>query len=85
MLRAYVLDFGGSWDKHLPLVEFSYNNIYHASIDMPPYEALYRRRCRTHVCWGEIGQKEIGSAKMVKETSENFDLIRDKMKAAQDK
>jgi transposase InsO family protein len=49
MMRACVIDFGGSWDNHLPLVEFSYNNSYHASIDMPPYEALYGRRCQTPV------------------------------------
>ncbi|KAJ9546782.1 hypothetical protein OSB04_019325 [Centaurea solstitialis] len=47
MLRACVLDFGGSWDTYLPLAEFSYNNSYHASIGMPPYEMLYGRRCRT--------------------------------------
>ncbi|KAJ9557882.1 hypothetical protein OSB04_012496 [Centaurea solstitialis] len=56
MLRACVLDFGGSWDSHLPLVEFSYNNSFHASIGMPPYEMLYGRRCRTPVCWGETAQ-----------------------------
>jgi hypothetical protein len=61
MLHACVIDFDGSWDDHLPLVEFSYNNSYHASIGMPPYEANYGRKCRTPVCWGEIGQKEIGS------------------------
>nr|GFC80405.1 reverse transcriptase domain-containing protein [Tanacetum cinerariifolium] len=41
MLRACVIDFGSSWDKHLPLVEFSYNNSYHASIKAAPFEALY--------------------------------------------
>ncbi|KAJ9546714.1 hypothetical protein OSB04_019257 [Centaurea solstitialis] len=53
MLRAYVLDFGGSWDTYLPLAELSYNNSYHASIGMPPYGMLYGRRCRTLICWGE--------------------------------
>ncbi|GJR21820.1 putative reverse transcriptase domain-containing protein [Tanacetum coccineum] len=47
MLRAYVIDFGSSWDRHLPLVEFSYNNSYHASIKAAPYEALYGRKCRS--------------------------------------
>ncbi|KAI3775824.1 hypothetical protein L1987_45578 [Smallanthus sonchifolius] len=60
MLRACIIDFGGSWDSHLPLVEFSYNNSYHASIGMPPYEMLYGRKCRTPICWGEVGQKELG-------------------------
>jgi hypothetical protein len=49
MLQACVIDFGGSWDDHLPLVEFSYDNSYHASIGMPPYEALYGRKCQTTV------------------------------------
>ena len=50
MLRACVIDFGGSWNKYLPLVEFSYNNSYHASIQMAPFEALYGRRCRSPIC-----------------------------------
>ena len=54
MLRACIIDFGGSWDYHLSLAEFSYNNSYHATIGMPPYEMLYGRRCRTPVCWGSI-------------------------------
>ncbi|GJR33846.1 putative reverse transcriptase domain-containing protein [Tanacetum coccineum] len=53
MLRACVIDFGSSWDRHLPLVEFSYNNSYHASIKAAPYEALYKRKCRSPVCWSE--------------------------------
>ncbi|KAI3797434.1 hypothetical protein L1987_32691 [Smallanthus sonchifolius] len=71
MLRACVIDFDGSWDSHLPLAEFSYNNSYHTTIGMPPYEMLYGRRCRTPVCWGEIGQKELGSLEVVRETSES--------------
>ncbi|GJS07228.1 putative reverse transcriptase domain-containing protein [Tanacetum coccineum] len=55
MLRACVIDFRSSWDRHLPLVEFSYNNSYHASIKVAPYEALYGRKCRSHVCWSEVG------------------------------
>ncbi|GKC01148.1 putative reverse transcriptase domain-containing protein, partial [Tanacetum coccineum] len=49
MLRACVIDFGSSWDRHFPLVEFSYNNSYHASIKAAPYEALYGRKCRSHI------------------------------------
>jgi hypothetical protein len=85
MLRACVIDFGDSWDDHLPLVEFSYNNSYHASIGMPRYEALYGRNFRTPTCYGEVGQKEIGSKEMVKETVEKFELIKARMKAAQDR
>ncbi|KAJ9548848.1 hypothetical protein OSB04_021391 [Centaurea solstitialis] len=83
MLRACLLDFGGSWDSHLPLVEFSYNNSYHASIGMPPYEMLYGRRCRTPVCWGEVGQRELGSTEIVQKTTEGIQLIRDRLRAAQ--
>ena len=50
MLWACVLDFGGSWDTYLPLAEFSYNNNYYVSIDRPPFEMLYGRKCRTPIC-----------------------------------
>ncbi|GJT93229.1 putative reverse transcriptase domain-containing protein [Tanacetum coccineum] len=56
MLRACVIDFGGSWDVHLPLAEFSYNNSYHTSIRCAPFEALYGRKCRSPVLWAEIGE-----------------------------
>ncbi|KAI3819720.1 hypothetical protein L1987_13568 [Smallanthus sonchifolius] len=85
MLRACIIDFGGSWDSHLPLAEFSYNNSHQVTIGMPPYEMLYGRRCRTPVCWGVIGQKELGSLEVVRETSERFDQIKARMKAAQDR
>ena len=49
MLRACVIDFKGSWEDHLPLIEFSYNNSYHSSIGMAPFEAPYGRRCRSPV------------------------------------
>ncbi|KAJ9539506.1 LOW QUALITY PROTEIN: hypothetical protein OSB04_032239 [Centaurea solstitialis] len=83
MLRACVLDFGGSWDTYLPLAEFSYNNSFHASIGMPPYEMLYGRRCRTPVCWGEVGQRELGSTEIVQKTTESIELIREHLKTAQ--
>ncbi|GJT94596.1 putative reverse transcriptase domain-containing protein [Tanacetum coccineum] len=57
MLRACVIDFGNGWVKHLPLVEFSYNNSYHASIRAAPFEALYGQKCRSPVCWAEIKQR----------------------------
>ncbi|GKD91261.1 putative reverse transcriptase domain-containing protein [Tanacetum coccineum] len=56
MLRACVIDFGNGWVKHLPLVEFSYNNSYHASIKAAPFEALYGQKCRSPVCWAEVGE-----------------------------
>ncbi|GJX91695.1 putative reverse transcriptase domain-containing protein [Tanacetum coccineum] len=55
MLRACVIDFGSGWDKHLSLAEFSYNNSYHASIKAAPFKALYGRKCRSLVCWNEVG------------------------------
>ncbi|GKB93762.1 reverse transcriptase domain-containing protein [Tanacetum coccineum] len=54
MLRACVIDFRKGWEKHLPLVEFSYNNNYHASIKAEPFEALYGRKCRSPVYWAEV-------------------------------
>ncbi|GJU10978.1 reverse transcriptase domain-containing protein [Tanacetum coccineum] len=54
MLRACIIDFGKGWEKHLLLVEFSYNNSYHASIKAAPFEALYGRKCRSPVCWDEV-------------------------------
>ncbi|GKE66530.1 putative reverse transcriptase domain-containing protein [Tanacetum coccineum] len=59
MLRACVIDFGKGWVKHLPLAEFSYNNSYHASIKAAPYEALYCRKCRSPVCWAEVGEAQL--------------------------
>ncbi|CAN4115287.1 unnamed protein product [Withania somnifera] len=56
MPRACVLDFKGSWDDHLPLIEFAYNNSYHSSIKMAPYEALYGRKCRSPIGWFEVGE-----------------------------
>ncbi|GJV93174.1 putative reverse transcriptase domain-containing protein [Tanacetum coccineum] len=57
MLRAYVIDFGNGWVKHLPLVEFSYKNSYHVSIKAAPFEPLYGQKCRSPVCWAEIKQR----------------------------
>ena len=51
MLRGCVMEFPGSWDRYIPLMESAYNNIYQSSIGMEPYETLYGRRCRTPVCW----------------------------------
>ncbi|GJX80903.1 putative reverse transcriptase domain-containing protein [Tanacetum coccineum] len=70
MLRACVIDFGSSWDRHLPLVEFSYNNSYHASIKAAPFEALYGRKCRSPVCWSEVGDSQLTGPELVRETTE---------------
>nr|GEW55852.1 putative reverse transcriptase domain-containing protein [Tanacetum cinerariifolium] len=72
MLRACVIDFGSSWDKHLPLVEFSYNNSYHASIKAAPFESLYGRKCRAPVCWSEVGESQLTDPELVQETTEKI-------------
>nr|GFC26134.1 putative reverse transcriptase domain-containing protein [Tanacetum cinerariifolium] len=59
MLRACAIDFGKGWVNHLPLVEFAYNNSYHATIKAAPFEALYGRKCRSPVCWTEVGEAQI--------------------------
>ncbi|GJZ39914.1 putative reverse transcriptase domain-containing protein [Tanacetum coccineum] len=82
MLRACVMDFGGSWDTHLPLVEFSYNNSYHKSIKCSPFEALYGRKCRSPVIWNEVGESQLIGPELVQETTEKIVLIRERLKTA---
>nr|GEX74078.1 hypothetical protein [Tanacetum cinerariifolium] len=64
ILRACVIDFRNGWVKHLPLIEFSYNNSYHASIKAAPFKALYRRKCRSPVCWVEVRQAQLTGPEM---------------------
>ena len=75
-LRASVLDLKGSWEEHLPLVEFAYNNSYQVSIQVEPYEALYGRPCRSLVCWTEVGERPSTGPDLIRDTSEKVDLIR---------
>ncbi|GJZ68082.1 putative reverse transcriptase domain-containing protein [Tanacetum coccineum] len=72
MLRACAIDFGKGWVNHLPLVEFSYNNSYHASIKAAPFEALYGRKCRSPVCWAEVGEVQLTGPEIVQETTEKI-------------
>ncbi|CAJ2668539.1 unnamed protein product [Trifolium pratense] len=83
LLRACVLEQNVNWDSCLPLVEFTYNNSYHSSIGMAPFEALYGRRCRTPLCWYETGEGAILGPEIVQETTEKIRMIREKMKASQ--
>ncbi|GJT56275.1 putative reverse transcriptase domain-containing protein [Tanacetum coccineum] len=76
MLRAYVIDIGNGWVRHLPLVEFSYNNSYHASIKAAPFEALYGQKCRSPVCWAEVGQVQLTGPEMVQEITKK---VRDRV------
>ncbi|GJX41350.1 putative reverse transcriptase domain-containing protein [Tanacetum coccineum] len=85
MLRACVINFGKGWVKHLPLVEFSYNNSYHASIKAAPYEALYGQKCRSPVCWAEVGEAKLTGPDMIQETTKKIVLIKQRIQAAQDR
>nr|GEX47465.1 reverse transcriptase domain-containing protein [Tanacetum cinerariifolium] len=85
MLRAYVIDSGKGWVKHLPLAEFSYNNNYHASIKAAPYEALYGRKCRSLVCWAEVGEAQLTGPKMIQETTKKIVSIKQRIQADQDR
>ncbi|GKC07261.1 putative reverse transcriptase domain-containing protein [Tanacetum coccineum] len=85
MLRACAIDFGKGWVNHLPLVEFSYNNSYHASIKAAPFEALYGRKCRSPVCWTEVGEAQILGPELIQETTEKIVQIKQRMQAARDR
>ncbi|GJU46197.1 putative reverse transcriptase domain-containing protein [Tanacetum coccineum] len=85
MLRVYVLDFGGSWDVHLPLFEFSYNNSYHSSVRCAPFKALYGRKCRSLIMWAEVGEGQLIGPESVQETTGNISQIKDRLKAARDR
>ncbi|GJZ51897.1 putative reverse transcriptase domain-containing protein [Tanacetum coccineum] len=85
MLRACVIDFGGSWDVHLPLAEFSYNNSYHSRIRCAPFEALYGRKCRSPVLWVEIRESRLIGPELVQETTDKVVLIKDKLKVVRDR
>ncbi|GJQ99201.1 putative reverse transcriptase domain-containing protein [Tanacetum coccineum] len=76
MLRACVIYFGGSWDTHLPLAEFSYNNSYHSSIRCAPFEALYKRRCRSPILLAEVGENRLIGPEMAQETTDKVVLIK---------
>ena len=95
MLRAYVIDFVKSWDTHLPLIEFSYKNSYHTSIKAAPFEALYVRKCRSPVCWTEVGDTQLARTQVndstltgpeiIHETTEKIVQIRERLKTARDR
>ncbi|KAA0059961.1 pol protein [Cucumis melo var. makuwa] len=83
MLRACVLEFSGSWDSHLHLMEFAYNNSYQATIDMTPFEALYGKCCRSPICWGEVGEQRMLDSELVQTTNAAIQKIRARMLIAQ--
>ncbi|KAL0539433.1 hypothetical protein IC582_023645 [Cucumis melo] len=83
MLRSCVLEFSESWDSHLHLMEFAYNNGYQATIGMAPFKALYGRCCTSLVCWGEIGEQRLLGPKLVQTTNAAIQKIRARMLTAQ--
>ena len=84
MLRACSLDFKGSQDDHLPLVEFDYNNGYHYSFGTTPYEVVYGRKCRSPLCWDKIGEKKILGPELVQHTKQSIEKIRKRLVTTQD-
>ncbi|GJW83288.1 putative reverse transcriptase domain-containing protein [Tanacetum coccineum] len=85
MLRVSVLDFEGSWDVHLTLVEFSYNNSYHSSVRCASFEALYGRKCRSPIMWAEVGEGQMIGPELVQDTTEKISQINDRLKADRDR
>ena len=85
MLRGCVMEFSGSWDRYISLMEFSYNNSFQSSIGMAPYEALYDQKCRTPVCWTELNEHKVTGPDIVKDTEEKVQVIRERLKAASDR
>nr|GFA47206.1 putative reverse transcriptase domain-containing protein [Tanacetum cinerariifolium] len=85
ILRAGAIDFGKGWVNHFPLVEFSYNNSYHASIKAAPFEALYGRKCHSPICWIEVGETQILGPELIQETIEKIVQIKQRMQAAHDR
>ena len=79
------MEFTGSWDRYIPLIEFAYNNSYQSSIGMAPYEALYGRRYRTLVCWTELNEHKVIGPNIVKDTEGTVQVIRQRLKAVSDR
>nr|GEW23617.1 putative reverse transcriptase domain-containing protein [Tanacetum cinerariifolium] len=85
ILRACVIDFGKGWERHLPLVEFSYNNSYHASIKAASFEALYGRKCRSPICWAEVGDAQLTGPEIIQETTEKIVQIKQRLQATRNR
>ncbi|GKE21267.1 putative reverse transcriptase domain-containing protein [Tanacetum coccineum] len=85
ILRACVMDFRKGWDRHLPLIEFSYNNSYHTTIKAAPFEALYGRKCRSPICWAEVGDAQLTGPEIVRETTEKIIQIKHRLQASRDR
>nr|GEW69900.1 retrotransposon protein, putative, Ty3-gypsy subclass [Tanacetum cinerariifolium] len=82
MLRSCAFKWTGNWDEYLCLVEFAYNNSWHASINGAPFELLYGRKCRAPICWNEVGERVIEGPELVKVTNEKVVIAKEKLKEA---
>ena len=80
-----MIDYKGSWDRHIPLVEFVYNNSFQSSIGITPYEALYGRKCITPLCWTKLSEKKIIGPDLIQEIEEKVKVIRERLKVAMDR
>ncbi|GJV47987.1 putative reverse transcriptase domain-containing protein [Tanacetum coccineum] len=85
MLLACVIDFRKGWDKHLPLIELSYNNSYHTSIKATPFEALYGRKCQSPICWAEVGDAQLTGLEIIRETTKKIIQIKHRLQASRDR
>ena len=85
MLRSCVIDYEGSWDRHIPLVEFVCNNNFQSSIGIKPYEALYGRKCITPLCWTELSEKKVIGPDLIQEAEEKVKMIKERLKVAIDR
>jgi hypothetical protein len=83
MLRACALQHGSSWDKSLPYAKFSYNNSYQASLKMSPFEALYKRKCRTPLYWDQTEERQFFGPELIQEAEEQVRIIRENLRVAQ--
>ena len=85
MLKGCVIDYEGSWDRHIPLVKFVYNNSFQLRTGMAPYEALYGRKCRTSLCWTELSEKKVIGPDLIQETEKKVKMIAERLKVATDR
>nr|GEV85079.1 putative reverse transcriptase domain-containing protein [Tanacetum cinerariifolium] len=84
-LRACVIDFRNGWERYLLLIEFSYNNSYHASIKATLFKTLYGRKCRSPVCWAEVGDAQLTGPELIHATTEKIVQIKQRIQAARDR
>jgi len=82
-LRICTLDHLGAWDEVLPLIKFTYNNSFHVSISMAPYEALYGKRCWTSLYWYHDGEATLVGPELLEQTTEKVRMVRNRMQASQ--